>query len=68
MDAWVLAVVEEMNVGKPIGGKSQGIYILLPEEEYKQYQKIARGKGMNTEEYCLWVIRRGHQCEEWRGT
>lgn len=58
-----------MNVQKPIGGKSYMVCLgPIPEAEYKSDVKIAREKGMNVQDYYLWVKRRSQQCEEWRGT
>lgn len=55
-------MVEEIIMAtlKPSGGKSVGIYPIMPEEEYKRYLKVARVKGITVEEYFMWVMRKEH--------
>ena len=50
-----------MNVNKPLGGKSVGVYNLMPEEEYKKYLSLARKQGMNVEEYFMYIVRKFHE-------
>jgi len=49
-----------MTTLKPIGGKMIGIYPIMPEDEYKEYLKYTRKKGITVEEYFLMAVRKYH--------
>lgn len=50
-------------------GKCLGVYLMFPEQYYKDTLKVeAKKRGMGVDQYCEWVLKRYHECEEWRGT